>query len=538
MPGALMQLVAYGLQDVYLTGNPQITYFKVVYKRHTNFACEPVVNSFTGTANFGGQLQANILRNGDLVTKMYIKVKLSGYDTMDDKKKWAWVGQLGHALIKNVELIIGGTVIDKHYGDWFNINHEFFRNFAQDRGYQNMVGNTFDMTHMNRSHDPTMLYIPLQFFFNRVNGLALPMIALQYHEVRLRIEFNNLSSLVSKTSNISDGDLANNLKMEFADLMVEYIFLDIEERKIFAQNPHEYLIEQVQFTGEESVTQTSHSTRLNFNHPIKALYWGLKQSKFTTDNATFLAFNAHNPDDTILTATRRFILRCAQYGNAACTILVADADNRVLPINSLSGSVLALFNSIDARYLNVNSVDLDNITVFGSMLNDEKVSTITSTLFSNVDFTVSNSPNWWAIGNVGNVLKNQDGHFNLDIVVKQFDNYSLNLNKTVNPVLNGKLQLNGYDRFDEKDGNYFNYVQPWQHHTNTPSDGLNMYSFALKPELHQPSGSANFSRIDNATLKLTFSPSVSQGDNKLYIFAFNYNVLRVTAGMAGLAYAN
>lgn len=144
---------------------------------------------------------------------------------------------------------------------------------------------------------------------------------------------------------------------------------------------------------------------------------------------------------------------------------------------------------------------------------------------------------WFWIANSLNLVADQDGHPNKDIFVRQFDNYGMYLDKTINPVSSGRIQLNGYDRFEEKDGNYFNYVQPWQHQTNTPCDGINMYSFSLKPEEHQPSGSCNFSRIDTANLKLSFDNNLS-GDNKLFAFALNYNVFRVMSGMGGLAYAN
>jgi hypothetical protein len=127
-----------------------------------------------------------------------------------------------------------------------------------------------------------------------------------------------------------------------------------------------------------------------------------------------------------------------------------------------------------------------------------------------------------------------------DVVVWQHDNYGLYIDGTVNPVQTGKLQLNGHDRFDVLDGNYFNYVQPYQHFHNTPSDGINVYSFALKPIEHQPSGSCNFSRIDNAVLQLVLSSGTVAGTAtaKVRVYAVNYNVLRVMSGMAGVAYSN
>lgn len=423
-----------------------------------------------------------------------------------------------------------------------NIDHELSRNWAHDRGYNEMVGNTEEMTSLKQSHDETTLYVPLRFFFNRNNGLALPLIALPYHEVRVKLTLNDLSSLVCRSANVSESDLKNNIKIQSLDLMCEYVFLDNVERERFAKNSHEYLIEQVQFTGEESVTQTSVNTKLNFNHPVKELIWCLKLGKYTTDSdTTYLAYNPHNSDDTALRATRRFVLRCCQYSDATCTSLVADANNKLVAVTGLPSAVQAVFDAVDARYMVQSSTDVDNVAIYGRLLSSKEVSTVVSSLLSGADLSVvedATPPTWFGIDNVGNVSDDQDGHSSNDVVVKQQDNYALNMDKSGNPVLNGKLQLNGTDRFDEQSGNYFNYVQPWQHHTNTPSDGVNCYSFALNPEEHQPSSTCNFSRIDSTVLKLKFNTEVSSGNNRLFVFAKNYNVFRVTGGMGGIVYAS
>ena len=237
------------------------------------------------------------------------------------------------------------------------------------------------------------LYVPLQFFCCRNDGLALPLIALQYHDVRLEFEFESASNL---DTHGRTGDTG--LTLSNTTLLVDYIYLDSEERKRFAQASHEYLIEQLQFTGVESVNAgASNNIRLNFNHPVKELVWAVKNSDATADYFDF-------------------------------------------------------------------------------------------------DTTSGN-----------------------------------------NPVVNALLQLNGHDRFSRETGKYFNHVQPWQHHTCSPAVGINVYSFALKPEEHQPSGTCNFSRIDNATLNLTLA---SDCGSNLYIFAVNYNVLRVMSGLGGVAYSN
>jgi hypothetical protein len=538
MGGGLMQLVAYGAQDVYLSGNPQITFFKVVYRRHTNFSLESIEQTFNGKPDFDKKVTCTISRNGDLISRMYIQVELDAlpqtysadhddatvpsvlngdyYYTMglypkpsiaelnsmfvmdggilvnistlnsfevdspdfdvgtatvtisyDDNgsnsiqesivytdssgstelkyngtnsqliyyvipdtfqivpestpnsttevqvrdelgnntytvftdnigtilyytsnqissipfptQEW-----LGHKIIDSVEIEIGGQRIDKHYGDWLAIWNELSQTEGHWNGYKQMV-------------EGTTLYIPLQFWFNRNPGLALPLIALQYHEVKLNIKFSpkfavydNLITPATDSSpeyTMSNTLLDNVGNMRSASLYVDYIYLDTDERRRFAQVSHEYLIEQLQFTGDES---GSNKIKLNFNHPVKELIWVEKNN-----------------------------------------------------------------NAGIGRY--------------------------TTTYES------------------------------------------------------AKLQLNGHERFSVRKPAYFQYVQPYQHHNRVPTEqGINVYSFALKPEEHQPSGTCNMSRIDNATLNLDRVSKTST----IKVFAVNYNVLRVMSGMGGLAYSN
>ena len=395
-----MQLVAYGAQDVYLTGNPQITFFKVVYRRHTNFACESIEQTFNGSVDFDRKVTATISRNGDLITNCWIEASLPLLKQTDGTtdSSTGYVNSVGHALLKEIELEIGGQRIDKHYADWLEIWSELTLPEEKRDGYKMMVGK-YDSNESN--FDSGKLYIPLIFFFNRNPGLALPLIALQYHEVKINVQFESLDNLKVTASDKLD----SNEKMD-AKLYVDYVYLDTDERRRFAQVSHEMLIEQLQFTGNETITpNTTNKVRLNFNHPVKELVWVVKD----TDKA---------------------------------------------------GS--------------------------GELEHDP---------FSYTD---------------------EDG---------------------VEPVSKAKLMLNGHDRFVERDGSYFRLVQPYQHHTRVPSKHVYCYSFALKPEEHQPSGTCNFSRIDNASLSLT-TPSALDSGAELKVYAVNYNVLRIMSGMGGLAYSN
>ena len=555
-----MQLVAYGAQDVYLTGNPQITFFKVVYRRHTNFAVENIEQVFNGAADFGRKVTCQISRNGDLITKMYLRVILSAFDTGNQNKTWAWVSRVGHALIDNVELEIGGTRIDKQYGNWLNIWYELARNWAHDRGYDVMIGNTFDLTTLNQKHDEAILYIPLKFFNNRNDGLAIPLIALQYHEVKLNFEFSPLYTCINRSYLLTDSDINGNLIFSTASLFVDYIYLDTEERKRFAQAQHEYLIEQVQFTGSESVNSLQQKFRLNFNHPCKALYWSLQLGRYTSGK-TFLAYDAKNIDNTRLIATKRAVLALAKYlddGSLDLTVASSGSSSSPHELAGLLKPKLGYENFfIRVSAMGMTSVPtIDNITILGDLLTLEEISSPISNLklYNTVDHNPTNtilfnrpSIPHYTLDQTPPSYQLSAGDASYDIILRQRDNYGVYLNKSGNPVNKVLLQLNGHDRFSERDGNYFNYVQPYQHHSNTPTDGLNMYSFALNPEEHQPSGTCNMSRIDNATLNLTFGRFSADNDFKtiyladdsnISIYATNYNVLRIMSGMGGLAYSN
>ena len=585
MGGGLMQLVAYGAQDVYLTGNPQITFFKVVYRRHTNFAVENIEQVFNGTSDFGRKTTCQISRNGDLITKTYLRVQLPSLDLnptaiATNHKKWAWVSRIGHVLINSVELEIGGTRIDKQYGDWLNIWYELARNWAHDRGYDIMIGNTHQLTTLSPRHDAAILYIPLKFFNNRNDGLAIPLIALQYHEVKFNFEFSQLMSCINTTHNVTQTDVSP-LNMS-ASLYVDYVYLDTEERKRFAQAQHEYLIEQVQFTGSESVPDKNQKVRLNFNHPCKALYWMMQLGRFNSGNS-FLAYDPHNFDNVLLDATKRFILahidtdpttgliRLWDFTTTPGTYTPGGNSNVVLPSAYVAGltsitpgatpitpaqqAMFNLFARIDPLVVQ-SKVEpiMANVMYNGELLTLEEVSMSIndSAWYYTTRDHIPSTPTinvWDSTKYTRTTDPNNHGSQEYDIVLHQHDNYGLFLNKTFNPVQQVLLQLNGHDRFSTRDGSYFNYVQPYQHHSNTPTDGLNMYSFSLNPEDHQPSGTCNMSRIDNATLSVYYndglgrtSPSFKEqylSDDSLFsIYATNYNVLRIMSGMGGLAYSN
>jgi len=445
MGGGLMQLVAYGAQDIYLTGNPQITFFKVVYRRHTNFAMENIQQTFNGTAVFGSRPTAIVSRNGDLINSAYLRVVLppltseawsltgTSPSPAPSSLQLCWTNYVGLAMIHHVSVEIGGQEIDKHYGLWMYVWKELTMTSEKAQGYKRMIGGTDSSGYLQLDNAllENELHIPLDFWFNINAGLALPLIALQYHEVRFIFQFRDLKDLVNlvdtTTGVLQAHDTwtlnAKNVSAPVIDLFIDYIYLDTDERRRFAQMSHEYLIEQVQFKEESvSLQQQSHSVRLSFNHPCKELFWVLQREDNLETNDWF------------------------NFSNST-------------PGNEKLGP--------------------DMLTL-------------------------------------------------------------------------AALRLNGHYRFNPARGPlFFRQWQPFIHHTTIPDSNIYLYSFALRPEEHQPSGSCNFSRIDNTLLELRLnsdatvqSPvlpdtSFANGVSALLtVYARNYNVLRIMSGMGGLAYSN
>tara|TARA_B100000686_G_scaffold353798_1_gene460870 strand:+ start:1355 stop:2650 length:1296 start_codon:yes stop_codon:yes gene_type:complete len=431
MGGGLMQLVAYGAQDIYLTGNPQITFFKVVYRRHTNFSMEAILQTFNGSISTGSSsVTATISRNGDLVSNLWLDVKLRSTGLTGGSGTYMnWTNNTGHAFVKECEIEIGGQRIDRHYSQWLDVWNELtdheesewvgLNKHAAKNAY---LKSQSTVSAAGATMDNKQLYIPLKFWFCRNPGLALPLIALQYHEVKVKLTTRAIDSLVNASDSIDNPATT----APTVNLWADYIYLDTDERRRFAQVSHEYLIEQLQ--RETGTAPTSQ--KLNFNHPVKELIWVFQHDSAAAEQTTATVDATLNIDGTV-----------TEEGNDYFCYANAHSDNQEV-INGSSQN-----------------------EGFGEM----------------------------------------------------------------------KLQLNGHDRFAARTASYFRTCQPIQAGHKVPSKHIYCYSFALKPEEHQPSGTCNFSRIDNA--KMLFENSVTT-NTTLTVYAVNYNVLRIMSGMGGLAYSN
>lgn len=571
MPGGLMQIVTYGSQDLFLTGTPEITFFRSVYRRHTNFSMESIFVDFSDPYGFGQISNLIVPKIGDLINNVYVQVtlpeikltrniqqdnnlnnlliqyklnyeyinefmkyniiaykegiklcktinltpeliisgieqsyppsnileslknnyissligtiftyqntsiveglqifktngivnsyvtrreinnrlnyiinkclRLNKYyytlisklqtqinDTINTNAKIAWVKRIGHAIIEYISVSIGGTEIDKHYGEWIDIWHDLSRNMFMDEIYKKMIGDIPSLYIPTRNGlSKYTITIPLQFWFCRHTGLALPLIALQYHDVIFTIKFRKLEeclyiSELSKTElddmtlrknkiiNLGIQDISNlNYEMT-ACFMIDYIYLDSQERKKFAQSSHEYLIEQLQLDENIYGNKLQVQYSLNFTLASKELIW-----------------IAHNEKD---------------------------------------------------------------ITYI-------------------------------------------DGYEEL-----QWTKYTTTLNdKELIPINKSNIIFNTYDRVISLPYQYYNYVQPYTHHSNTPKNGVNVYSFSLYPQEFQPSGFCNMNKIQKIVLSADLNDELIKNNNNFIVrvYSLNYNILRFVSGMSSLA---
>jgi len=423
----------------------------------------------------------------------------------------------------------------------------------------------------------------LVFWFNRNAGLALPLIALQYHEVKIDIQFRNVNNcLVWSGSSAPD---SSQFSMQDVQLLVDYVFLDSEERRKFAQAGHEYLIEQVQFPSTESVNDGGNNPntitakyKLQFNHPCKEIIWALRVGAFNGSGTRNLAGNRG-----------RFLTYTNQDWKWQTDALDYAAENLARGMISLSVPSGLQYETITLNpattSVTYQSSNLPNLTVTVSYPGTLTATTVSlylltqpfmngtynlASFLNQFDVTVAFNNSSTAIASytvdvISHSLNLTDvsvpvedwtdnrsttvaGLNPYDVTVVQLNNYGVRLDGKGNPVLDGNIQLNGQDRFEIMQGAWFNYVQPYYYHTHTPADGINLYSFGLEPEKHQPSGTCNLSRIDSTYLNLRLWDPYRSGNNVprlniasdtlVYIFAFSYNVLRIMSGMGGLAYSS
>ena len=534
--GALIQLAAIGKQDNILTGNPQITFFKSVYRRYSNFSIESIQHSFNGTADFGQEFSADINSHGELMYKMYFQTDLpkinvsSGLDSGTSKyRAFRWLNWIGHILFEKLEIKIGSSDIDKHTGEWLHIWHELTCPEDKKRAYAEMVGNVPKLTQIYSTNSNNecivnshTLYVPLQFWFCRNPGLAFPLTAAKDNKCYLNLKLRDFNECIwaceqsaknSYTSIKYGSDaLGTQIKaLQNTYLYIDYIFLGDDEKRKFKNNSHTYLIETLQTNGSETVNSLNTNIKLNFSHPVKELIWVAQPTNFISNDYSLSRGGRQYYNFTDLwdyngfTGTPEPTNGCGMPGGRRPHNLFGGNPEVIVEgqLNKNNSWATTITSGSDTKiqYTNAGYVDIAQYTRTASIN------------------TFNNRNGIW--NNTGNIRSDQGQ----------------------NVVASGNLFIAGNARFTERKGSYFNLVQPYQHHTNIPAPGINVYSFALNPENNQPSGACNFSEIENSRLKLTLTSdsldtNYNSGNVNINIYAVNYNILSVSNNKAVLAYAS
>jgi hypothetical protein len=493
MGGGLIQLAAYGIENYYLTEDPQITYFKIVYRRHTNFSIEPIPQFFNIKANFSNRVSCTISKIGDLINRTYIVIDLPNIPTLPNNAKVRWIDNIGYGLIKTVEFEVGGKIIDSSYGDWLYIWNELNK-----RDLDDIIGNVPELIEYSSSKNGYRLYVPLSFYFCRNVSLSLPIIALEYNEVKINVEFNDISSclIVGPT---------------------HYICL---EDSICLFKPYEML----QIDDTDNYVQF-----INFDSS------SLKMGYIKMDNNVGLTVGA------VLTGLETKY-QTKVYDPSTNQFKMIKTNDEILNLTKSNMTFRNIYNLtlVDA-YLLVDYVYLDNLERLKFAKSNHEY-LIDVCQFDN-DKMIFNSNNKIKIGYF-NPTKEIIIRAQYDYMINDYYKDTFNYTTSFNPK-NAKslikkimIKLNGFNREIDYDKMFYTYIQGFQHHNSLPPLGLFMYSFSLKPFDSQPSGSCNFSKIDDITIDITVEPISYNRTAKIKIYAFSWNIFRIMDGIGGLVFSS
>jgi hypothetical protein len=496
MPGGALQLVLTGYADTFLVSDPQITFFRQVYKRHTNFAVEPIPQYFNVKPDFGSRVTCTISKIADLINKIYLVVNLPPIgkfiDYPDEEGEGnskiascAWTKKIGWNLIKQVELEIGGNIIERQYGDWLNIYTELTVPISKRKGLDKMIGNIPEIYENTNGKKAFLLYIPLMFWFCRNVNMSLPIIALDNSDVKINIEFNQLDDclILSPSHYITINEDLVNLKTN------EIIKQEYQNNIYYAR-----------FNYFDIITK-------------KLYYTKITPEQFITNV-------------NIIGVQSKYI------------ITPINNEKLYLDKNRYFSHIINL--SLNSAYLLVDYIYLDILERI-NFAKREHTYLIDYIQFDN-DKLLFHSNNKIKLG-YKNPVKEIIFRGNYDYLIKgyskEFFNYTNNTYELEgeNIIKRASILLNGQDRIKEKTNNYFEYIQNYQYHTVYDNIGINTYNFSLKPEDSIPSGTCNFSNCDDIVINLTLDKGISyKRPIKIKIYAFTYNVLKIANGLAKILF--
>ncbi len=486
----LLYLVSKGKEDLYIVQNPNITFFKIVYKKHTNFSSESIDQYFKTIPDFGRKVTLNVSKNADLMGEIYLKVILpivpsNNHPEISNIKKFRWVNMIGFALIKNIDLEIGGILINRLYSDWLHIWHELTINSGHKSGFNKMIGNIEKITTFTNGKESYELTIPINFWFTRESGLYLPLLSIYQHEISIEVEFNDVKKLYIETPShyitIDDECVIfqeNELlvqKTRNNTNIVKFIHFDIITKKLYFNKVKGELVLDDKFPIVGEINK--------FSMNLKSSYM------ITNDNAYF-----NQKEPSIINA---YMMINYIYLDNLERQIFRESDHQYL---------IELPQKISPRIIN------NNITSYKlNLKNPNKLLIFYAKLHDNI--------------------KNND-YFNYSLSPTVDDNDYNNIIQKV------KLNINSVDRLEIYDFNYFSLIEKFKSNFNNIKN-IGIYSFSLYPKDHQPSGTMNFSKVDDASLGLTLDQNISYNNPaEISAFGLEYNILRVIDGLAGLAFYN
>ena len=534
MSGALLQLAALGSQDPYLTSNPEISLFKKNIQRYSNFSTGTIQINFDGNGvNFGTSQTATVDNSGDLIYKMTLVIKLE----KNTSKTWGYVNRLGHAIIDNISINVGGTELDIQYGDFMYIYNELNRNDSHDDNFDVMIGNVSSMKNIDVEHEEYTLYIPLNFWFTKSTFLTFPVCAINNQNFQVTVTLNDAIDCINYKGTVEPTDLPN---VTSSYLLVDYVYLDVAEREKFMSVQHNYLIEQVQDLSDNINLQTSR-VNLSFDKPCKYIIWATNLDRFYNRNK-YLSFAFDNDFEKARNEFAKLVWLSTRNGldmsdvNNPKIIFSSDFVNiGEIPEMVTSGNTIleTLANKVKGIILfaeNVNNKIQANATVDNVVLTENTIT------FEDMSKTIDE------IKEGSNTTSEQtlflDNH---TLNIRDVFNYGNYINRTDNPVVSSALLLNGREKFQERDSNYFNSIVPYYNFNNKPTDGINVYSFSLEPMNVEPTGTINFGMInDNKELILNIgkenkiNPTYFNNfykSGRLRLFAYNYSLLTISPNL-------
>jgi hypothetical protein len=520
MTGGLIQLVAYGIQDIFLTKDPQITFFKTIYRRHTNFSTEHIRQNFIHQPDFNKKVSCIISKNGDLLDNMTLVLRLPKIQAFtknnetDNLTKIAWVKKIAYAIVDYIEIEIGGTLIDRHYGEWINIWNELTQKDERDRGLDILIGNIDTLTDFTTEKDEYTLYLPIKFWFSRSAGLALPIIALQYSQVQVNLQLNDLSHcLIINPSNYIE--IINDL-------------VGLKEGEYIEQNIDGQIATGI-FNYYDVITKRLYYLKLS-NTDFRSL--DISKQNISTTNYNNLVYFYDNS---------KYLIYGKTSGNAVMPKYTTNINTPVIP--KIYYKQLPNINISDG-YLLVNYVylDEDERIKFAESKHDyiiEQVQVFTertlenATTNVNIDILYPCKFMTWIVQPF--YYKNNYDYFNYTD-----SNIYVNNKPSGESLINQQtIILNSQERISLREYEYFNNIQPYQHFKNNPGVGINVYSFCLFPQMVFPTGSCNMSMIDNVNIQFILKNTISNNNPaKFRGYGLCYNILRIASGLGGLVFEN